>query len=599
MQQEQDKKVFYHYLSDLFHFDPIGMVVIFCLMVINSITVGIGILMIIPLLGLLGISSGLPSQEPSAGTLVNFIQNTGINFNLYSILAFYIGLICVNQFINHYQNIKRTRLSLLFSESFKIRLYKAISNANWLFITSSRSSDFTHLLSSDANRIQSGTFSGLKLFVGLLLLLVYVTLSFNLSIQLSLLAVVIGSVFLIAFRPLNKRALSLGVDLTKNNQTIYANISEFLSSLKLIKSHGLQEHHINAFEKSVAEQNNSRIKFTKQSSLANASFKIVSALTISVFVVFAIEVVQLPLAQLFVLIILLSRILPLFSDLQQNYQRMLHMLPAYTAVVSMIKECENSAEYYSIETDTEPVSLTKNIVVSNVCFSYQASGENLVFKNINLSIPANKMTAIVGRSGAGKSTLADLIIGLMSPNEGEILIDDKPLAGPLLKAWRKQIAYIPQETFLFHDTIRSNICWGKNYVKDEDLMYILISVGAKNFIDDLPSGLDTVVGDRGMRLSGGQCQRIALARALLRKPILLLLDEASNSLDHESESYIQDTISGLNGRLTIVVIAHRLSTIKGADQILVLENGKVSQTGNWKLMVKRAQTEWLDEIAVI
>ena len=187
----------------------------------------------------------------------------------------------------------------------------------------------------------------------------------------------------------------------------------------------------------------------------------------------------------------------------------------------------------------------------------------------------------------------------MSPNEGEILIDDKPLAGPLLKTWRKQIAYIPQETFLFHDTIRSNICWGKNYVKDEDLMDILISVGAKNFIDDLPSGLDTVVGDRGMRLSGGQCQRIALARALLRKPILLLLDEASNSLDHESESYIQNTISGLNGRLTIVVIAHRLSTIKGADQILVLENGKVSQTGNWKLMVKRAQTEWLDEIAVI
>ena len=598
MQQEQDNKRFYHYLTDLFHFDPIGMVVIFLLMTANSITVGIGILMIIPLLGLLGIASS-QAQGSVNGPLVEFIQNTGIDFSLYDILAFYIGLICINQLITHYLTVRRMRLGLVFSESFKTRLFRAISKANWLFITASRSSDFMHLLSTDANRIESGTSSVLNVLVGILLLVVYVTLCMNLSIQLSLIAVIVGCIFLITFRPLNKRALTLGKELTTSRQSLYANINEFLSNLKLVKSHDVQGRHVETFEESVAVQKKSRIQFAAQSSLANAWFKIISALTISLFVVFAIKVVQLPLPQLFVLIVILSRILPQFSNLQQNYQRMLHMLPAYSTVVDAIAACESAAEEYYAGPAPEPVCLTGNIIVANVSFSYPASPEHRVLKNIDLTIPANKITAIVGRSGAGKSTLADLIIGLMPPTEGEIWIDEKPLTGVLRKNWRNQVAYVPQETFLFHDTVRANICWGGKYIRDEELMDVLASVDAREFVEDLQDGLDTVVGDRGLRLSGGQRQRIALARALAHRPRLLLLDEASNSLDHETETYINNTIAGLKGVLTVVVIAHRISTIKHADQIVVLENGTVSQSGNWLSMMERSQTGWLEDIAVI
>jgi ATP-binding cassette subfamily C protein len=191
------------------------------------------------------------------------------------------------------------------------------------------------------------------------------------------------------------------------------------------------------------------------------------------------------------------------------------------------------------------------------------------------------MTAIVGTSGAGKSTLADLIMGLIEPQDGAVLIDDVPLDAERLHAWRGCIGYVAQETFLFNDTVRANLLWAYPGATEDELRTALRLAAADDFVARLPDGMETVLGDRGVRLSGGEQQRLALARALLRKPSVLILDEATSNLDSENERRIQGAIEALHGGITIVAITHRLSTIRNADIIYVLENGRVIETGDW------------------
>jgi ATP-binding cassette subfamily C protein len=233
------------------------------------------------------------------------------------------------------------------------------------------------------------------------------------------------------------------------------------------------------------------------------------------------------------------------------------------------------------------VLVNKGIQLERISFKYNKNHVTSAVKGINLMIPAKRMTAIVGPSGAGKSTLGDLMMGLLTPDEGRILIDGLPLSGERLGAWRRSVGYVPQENFLFHDTIRVNLQWARSDATESDMRCALDSAAALDFVMALPEGLDTVVGDRGVRLSGGERQRIALARTLLRNPTLLLLDEATSSLDSENERRIQEAVVRLHGDVTVVVIAHRLSTASRADQVVILDEGKMVETGTWKDLMQR------------
>jgi ATP-binding cassette subfamily C protein len=191
------------------------------------------------------------------------------------------------------------------------------------------------------------------------------------------------------------------------------------------------------------------------------------------------------------------------------------------------------------------------------------------------------MTAIVGRSGAGKSTLIDLLMGLNQPDRGEVRIDDILLTSDHLLSLRKSISYIPQDPFLFNATIRENLMIIDPNASDESIWESLGFAAADDFVSRLPQGLDTLIGDRGVRLSGGERQRLVLARAILRKPAILVLDEATSALDTENEAKIQAAIERLKGTMTIIVIAHRLSTIRNADQVLVMDQGEIIQVGEY------------------
>jgi ABC-type multidrug transport system fused ATPase/permease subunit len=235
----------------------------------------------------------------------------------------------------------------------------------------------------------------------------------------------------------------------------------------------------------------------------------------------------------------------------------------------------------------QPTDIIKGeITFKNVTFAYPSRPEENVLKNINVQIKPNQMVALVGASGAGKSTIAALLLRLHDPISGELLFDGKNSRSYSISALRRQIALVPQDIFLFGGTIRENIAYGKTGATDEEIIEAAQKANAMEFISRFPEKLDTVVGERGTQLSGGQRQRIAIARAVLKDPKILILDEATSSLDSEAERLVQDALEKLMHGRTSVVIAHRLSTVRKADQILVLDKGQLAEKGTHEELVQ-------------
>ena len=229
-------------------------------------------------------------------------------------------------------------------------------------------------------------------------------------------------------------------------------------------------------------------------------------------------------------------------------------------------------------------SFIGNIAFKNVSFAYQDNNE--VIKNITLEAPAGTITALVGSSGSGKSTLAGLVASFLNPTSGEILIDNTNLSSVILESYRQHLGLVLQDDFLFEGTIKENILFSKPNANDEEINNAVKMAYVNEFTDRFDDGLNTLIGERGVKLSGGQRQRVAIARAILADPKLLILDEATSSLDSESEMLVQKSLAELMKGRTTFVIAHRLSTIKMAHQILVVEKGEIVERGTHEELIK-------------
>ena len=229
--------------------------------------------------------------------------------------------------------------------------------------------------------------------------------------------------------------------------------------------------------------------------------------------------------------------------------------------------------------DAKNISITNaNIEFSKVNFTYN-SNEKDVLKNINLNIAGGKMTSLVGHSGSGKSTILNLIPRFYDAQSGNILIDDQSIYKVGIKSLRDKISLVSQDTTLFDDTIKNNIGYAKNNVSDEEIVAAAKFSFSHEFIDKLPNKYETIIGENGIRLSGGEKQRLSIARAMIKKSPIILLDEATSSLDAETESKIQDALKILTKNKTTIVIAHRLSTILSSDQIYIIDSGSVIANG--------------------
>ncbi len=572
-----------HYIKTLIETTKLKFVFSILLMLILGFTEGMGLLMLVPILGLVGINT----QGGSVGQLEKIVllvfNNLGIQLTLISVLIVYTIFVTINALLNRQEIILNTSLVNDFIFSLRDKLYRSITNSNWIFISRSKLSNFSHLLTNEIERIALGTTFLLRLLVDMVNCFIYFLLALKLSALMTVIVAVSGIVLLVISKRKIKESQVLGEELTCKTRNLYNAVSEHLSSIKTTKGYNNENKNINIFNDISGQLTKLFNKTVSMQTNIRLYFEISAVLILSLILYFSLSVFNFVAAEVVLLIFLFARIIPRISNIQHNYHLVANMLPAFDNLTKTQINCEKASE--SQNKKLEPIKIKDSIKLENISFEYEKN--NPVIRNLNIKIQKGEFTAITGPSGSGKTTIADLIMGLLSPQVGSILIDNLPLTPERLESWRNQIGYVAQDTFLFHDTIKANLLWAYPCATETELNKALEQAAALSFISELPNGLETIIGDRGVLLSGGERQRLSLARALLRKPSLLILDEATSSLDSENEKRIQNAIEKLHGQMTILVISHRLSTIKNADVIYVLEKGEIVNSGDWDTLASK------------
>ena len=550
---------------------------------LGAVLEGMGLLLLVPLLSVvLGRRSGNQRLDDFTAWLMSFIPNPTPMVQLSLVLVLFGLIIAARAFVITNRDVSLARLQVEFVESHRLRIITGLAHSPWERIAALRHARVTHVLGADIQACADASGLLLHLAVACTLLIGHGALIMFLSPGLAVLIFVllVGAAF--GLQPVLKRSRDLGESLTQANLVLVTSTSQFLGALKLALSQNLQSSFVAGFEATLSDSAEQRIEFARQRAKTQVALVCAGAFIASIVVLAGLGVFHAPAASLLAFLFILSRMTAPLSQIQAGAQHIFHSLPAYRKIRELEVELAREPDPLSGPEDTGgPTSnpLDGDIVFRDVSFWHQASlpgaEKGPGVHDLNLVIERGSIVGLTGASGAGKSTFCDLLVGLYTPTAGEVAIGDQLLRGSAVTQWRSGLSYVSQEPFLFHDTIRSNLLWARPEASEDDLWEALVTAGAEGLVRGLDQGLDTVVGERGSRLSGGERQRVALARALLRKPRLLVLDEATNALDSASEAALHRRLSVLKPRPTVVIVAHRDSSLLSCTRILEIGAGRM------------------------
>ena len=565
------------------------------LMLAAGMTEAFGILMIVPLLQVVG----LGGPAGGGGAVARALDAAGVEMTLPAVLGLFLVLAAGRSAAAWQRDLLTARTRLEFVDRFTDRIYRATAGARWEFLLGRRQSDLLHVLTAEVNRIGQATLCLLRLTVTSVQAAAQMALAAAISPAATAAAIVTGAALLGSAHPLLRQSRTLGERLTGANRPLFASVTDFLAGLKLARVYEAEGAHVRRFTDAKAAVRRRRLAFTRTNAAARAAFQSGAAAVLAALIWFAVSVADATPAELAIMALIFARVLPAAERLQRQTQELAHALPAYAHALAMqqalIEAAEAPAgtgggartaedETASAADDGEATAATPDrgdarmalrraLTVRGVSFAW-APGGRPALAHVDLDVPAGALTVITGPSGAGKSTLAEILIGLVEPGAGRVLVDGVPLTGSNRRRWRRSVAVVPQDPYLFPDTLRANLRWARPNASDADLWRAL-GLAAADFVAALPDGLETFAGHRGTRFSGGERQRIALARALLREPALLVLDEATSHLDAENERRI---VAGLRAGATVVAIAHGGELPAAADRCVRLDAGRVVST---------------------
>lgn len=425
----------------------------------------------------------------------------------------------------------------------------------------------------------------------LLALLLYSVLLFTISWQLTFISLALFSLIAIALARLNDRVRTRSVAVSEANGQFTRTALEFISGIRTVQAFATQEYERKRFYRASSQVVDAGMKAVRQSAIVRPLAEGLATTVLILMIILAITVfVQngtLQTASLLTFLFILFRLVPAIHEVNASRVQLI----AATGSIRNLRELlRRDDKPYLRNGDRRFEGLKQSIEFCAVDYGYEPN--QLVLKEISLCIPKGKTTAIVGGSGAGKTTLVDLIPRFDDPTFGRVLFDGADARSFNIQSLRQKIAIVSQDTFIFNASVRENIAYGLNQMRDQQIWQVAEQANALNFILDLPEQFETVLGDRGVRLSGGQRQRLAIARALLRDPQILILDEATSALDSESERLIQQSLERLSQGRTVITIAHRLSTIVRADQVVVMEHGRIVEQGSYQTLLEQQGRLW-------
>ena len=474
--------------------------------------------------------------------------------------------------------IVRTRFTLV--RGLFVGAFDDFFNARWLFFSSGKQGVLMNTFMREVLKV-GDAFGGIgRLVASLLQGVFYLAVPFYLSWQVSAATLGVAILFAVPFHLLGRWSYQLGRENTDTANKISTILEESLTVAKVILGFGNQ-HKSRA---ALIEAFDSHRDVTLKAQILSTSTPLMyQPLGLSVIVLALLmgKALSLHLTELAVLLWSFHHTLPLIGTTLGQKNTLVGLFPSYEQV-KMLRQ--RALELKQPSGELTFGGFSREITLQDVSFAYPEHEPTLV--DIDMCIPKGNMVALVGESGAGKSTLIDVLMGFNQPLTGKIAFDGVALDQYDIASYRHRIGYVPQDSVLFNTTIKENLRWSQDQATDLEIEAACTRANADEFIRSFPDGYDTLVGDRGVRLSGGQCQRIALARAILRQPDLLILDEATSSLDTFSERLIQSSLESISRETTVVVIAHRLSTIANADCVYVLEKGRIVESGTYESLVR-------------
>lgn len=553
-----------------------GALAVLCVLA-GAILEGIGISLLVPLLGLLFDGGGAPNWLEAGVAAVFAAFGAHSQFAcLLVLLGIFALLVALRAIVISARDILILRLQLQFVETQQLRIATALAGAPWEFLAGLRHARITQLVGSDVHRLGVGIHFVVRGAVSLVILLVQCALAFVLAPVLAAFVVVLLLLGAIGLRPMLAKSRSLGDYVADTNLALLDTTAQFMGGLKLAISQDLQERFVVEMRETLQNLSARQAKFGRRQILTQSGLNAALGLIGAVAVFAGLFWMHVAPSLLVALLLIVARMTAPVSQIQQAAEQFVHLLPVYAKAHELRRELAQARNETNIRDEVsipDGSIVFENITSSRLDLRGALPGERPagILRNFKIAIRRGEFLGVTGASGAGKTTFADILAGLYPPQSGRIVVGGQALAGAMLAAWRSGLAYVPQDPFLFHDTIRHNLAWANPLAGESDMWRALAFTDADDLVCRLEDGLDTLVAERGTRFSGGERQRIALSRALLRRPGLLILDEATSALDGASERDILLRLRNLVPRPTIVLIAHRTENLALCDRVVRLE----------------------------
>jgi len=486
-----------------------------------------------------------------------------------ALLSAYVLLATMVAALNFARAMTATRLVIDYGEDARTRLHRAVMEVGLGAPALSRAADLVHALTVETAQCSYAVQIALNMVTRLLYLPPLLASAALLSPVLTVAAIALAVLAALPMIPVHRRTHAIADAAVRASRALNAEISDEIAGLRILKILRAEAERGREFRRRVTDSSEAQLSLTRANALALGGQRVALAVAVAGGGYYGLTALHMESAALIALAFVFARLTICLGAAQECWRQLARVLPAHRQLSARLEDCRREAEP---EAAPDAPRLRRAMRLEGVGYGHRGASSALV--DVDLTLPALSMTALVGPSGAGKSTLADLIMGLTAPDAGQIKIDDRRIDGPARVAWRRHVAYVPQDPYLFHDSVRANLLLARPDAPEAELLAALDRAGA-NFVLDWPEGLETIVGDRGQRLSGGERQRIALARALMASPDLLVLDEATNALDADNEARILQTLRSLAEGMTILVIAHGGSVLPYADRVARVREGRI------------------------
>jgi len=545
-----------------------------------GISEGFGISALLPLLNTVfnqasqaGATAGSPPEWSQAidRLVQGFLGTLGLTPTVAALLTLFVACIVFKCLLVYLATKQIGFTVVLIATDMRLTLLKSLFASSWEYFISQPVGKLTNAVATEAHRASTAFNFGAKLASMVIEAMIYTVLAFLVSWKATLISLGGGALIIFILRRLVRKNRRAGVKQTIHTQSLIAQMTDVLISIKPLKAMAREKQSDEVLTDTTRRLNRALQKQVLSKSALGSFQEPLTILFLVLCLYIALIYWNLSLTAILAMVFFIGKTLKQIEKIQKEYVSLVEYESAYWSLLEKIEGAHNARE---VLTGTLKPSFSSAIRMDSVSFSY---ADRAVLDNVSIELPAGSFSALQGPSGSGKTTFADLVTGLLRPQKGDIWIDSAPLSQIDIRSWREMIGYVPQENLLMHDTVFKNITLGEETISEPMVETALRDAGAWDFVQQMPKGIHSIVGERGSMISGGQRQRIAIARALVKRPKLLILDEATTALDPKTEKEICATLQQLKGRITILAISHQPTVVECADWAYHLKEGRLTR----------------------